>query len=309
MSTTPTREDVPNWASDSTFDALGDDYDGDATKATPTSGAITQGVRPGRRSPAQYFNWLMNRVTAILQWFADRADSGFPHAVRKGDLAAMRAIEDPNDGDLFIVQTPGEFEGDFRRGELYYWDPTRFVLDSEGEDDPREYVGDASIAGGEVPNTGLLGAWTLVRTGMERVFYARAVSTTTTTVGLGPGYTDVRKTAAPTLMTITIPLVREGDIIEVRASEQHDGDRESFFRAVYNDGSDHAMEAGPMVLPRINSDGTHSRSACVIASWQATGNRVNATVRLQASYSTSAGGSSGITASNAAMVVEVTRQL
>jgi hypothetical protein len=53
-------------ASDTDYDTLGDDYDGTALKATPTTAQIEQGfARPGHQLDAQHLNWLHNQFAEI----------------------------------------------------------------------------------------------------------------------------------------------------------------------------------------------------------------------------------------------------
>ena len=52
----------PGWATDSTYNAPGEQYDGALTKIGPSAGERAQGFAPGQRMPAGYINDQLNLV-------------------------------------------------------------------------------------------------------------------------------------------------------------------------------------------------------------------------------------------------------
>ncbi len=55
---------ILDWASDGVYAALGDAYDGLANAIAPTAGQITQGGRPKKQLPAQFYNWALQQLAS-----------------------------------------------------------------------------------------------------------------------------------------------------------------------------------------------------------------------------------------------------
>lgn len=104
--TYPARPTLP-WAVDANYTTESDPYGGTNTKLAPPSGLVSQGVRPKRQLPARYFNYVVNRINASLDWFAQRLTDGIPHALVTGTLAEMQALDSPVDGEIFFATDIG----------------------------------------------------------------------------------------------------------------------------------------------------------------------------------------------------------
>lgn len=83
--TTPKQPgDLPSWATDELYPALGQPWDGTETRIAPLPGELAAGVAPGQM-PAQWYNYLqglgLDHIAALadvpaLQWRAVRGDDG-----------------------------------------------------------------------------------------------------------------------------------------------------------------------------------------------------------------------------------------
>lgn len=101
--------DVPTWATDETYTATGEAWDGEPTKVAPAPAKQAEGVEPGERFPADHFNWILNKLggwaaylamVPLVNWIIrTHATSGTPTAAVAvatrpwlGELDAFMAI-------------------------------------------------------------------------------------------------------------------------------------------------------------------------------------------------------------------------
>ncbi len=61
---------VPTWATDETYTAPGEAWDGQPTKVAPAPAKQAEGVEPGERFPADHFNWILNRFGRWAEYLA-----------------------------------------------------------------------------------------------------------------------------------------------------------------------------------------------------------------------------------------------
>jgi hypothetical protein len=54
--------EVPEWATEATYDAPGETFDGTATKVDPGAALKAEGWKPKDQPPAQYHNWWQGKV-------------------------------------------------------------------------------------------------------------------------------------------------------------------------------------------------------------------------------------------------------
>lgn len=84
MTVKPTS--LPEWATDTNYDAPGKIYNATPTKVTPTSGRKETGHEPSGKAPAQQLNWWQNLVYLWLAWITTRAH--FEEAWRAANVSA-----------------------------------------------------------------------------------------------------------------------------------------------------------------------------------------------------------------------------
>jgi len=62
--------DIPTWATDENYVAVGEAWDGQPTKVAPAPAKQAEGVEPAERFPADHFNWLLNRMGGWAAYLA-----------------------------------------------------------------------------------------------------------------------------------------------------------------------------------------------------------------------------------------------
>lgn len=62
--------EIPTWATDANYVATGEAWDGQPTKVAPAPAKQAEGVEPGERFPADYFNWILNRLGGWVAYLA-----------------------------------------------------------------------------------------------------------------------------------------------------------------------------------------------------------------------------------------------
>lgn len=78
--------DIPTWATDATYSATGEAWDGQPTKVAPAPSKQAEGVEPGERFPADHFNWLLNGMTGWVSYLAPIPLANW--TVRQADAAS-----------------------------------------------------------------------------------------------------------------------------------------------------------------------------------------------------------------------------
>lgn len=116
--------DIPTWATDATYSATGEAWDGQPTKVAPAPSKQAEGVEPGERFPADHFNWILNKLGAwvdhlasvpLVNWTPRTPDStGTPTAATaiaarpwNGELDAFMAVFAAGGGGLAQRSTDG----------------------------------------------------------------------------------------------------------------------------------------------------------------------------------------------------------
>lgn len=67
----PKPTDPALWATDANFVAVGEDWDGEATKVAPSGGRLAEGWEPEMFPPAEEWNWWMNLVGQWTEYLDD----------------------------------------------------------------------------------------------------------------------------------------------------------------------------------------------------------------------------------------------
>jgi hypothetical protein len=98
--------EVPEWATETNYDAPGQTWDGTATKVDPGGTLKAEGWQPTFQPPAQYHNWWMGKVGEWLAWVDDRLsiDDGF------SDIGSAKLGTDSDARNTPRLQTPYSVE-------------------------------------------------------------------------------------------------------------------------------------------------------------------------------------------------------
>ncbi len=73
----PTEQ--PRWATNAIFVAIGEAWDGLANKADPGAGKKDEGFEPTERPPADFINWILNRIYLWTQYLEDITNAADEH--------------------------------------------------------------------------------------------------------------------------------------------------------------------------------------------------------------------------------------
>lgn len=63
--------EIPTWATNDTFVSPSDSWDGDPTKVAPSAGRQAEGFEPTQQPPAEFFNWLYNRLGGWIAYLSE----------------------------------------------------------------------------------------------------------------------------------------------------------------------------------------------------------------------------------------------
>lgn len=63
--------EIPTWATNDTFNSVGDPWDTDPTKVEPSAGRKAEGWEPTQVPPAEFFNWMMNSYGLWITYLSE----------------------------------------------------------------------------------------------------------------------------------------------------------------------------------------------------------------------------------------------
>ncbi|MFW6031539.1 MAG: hypothetical protein ACOC9T_03020 [Myxococcota bacterium] len=106
--------EVPTWATDDNYDSPGNDWDGEPTKVDPGSALKEGGWEPAQRVPAEYINWLFNRIGQWLDYIDELGDLHVTYSLADATYTGRR-YETDSEGRVLAV----EFKPDGTR--MYAW--------------------------------------------------------------------------------------------------------------------------------------------------------------------------------------------
>jgi hypothetical protein len=118
---------IPTVATDATYNAPGDGWDGADTKVAPSVTVETQGFIPAEPIPADFFNWLFSVDSEWLTYLEDYADELKLQKVQGPASSTDNAIARFDGTDGKVVQNSGVRVSDSAEVE-YITPPTRTVL-------------------------------------------------------------------------------------------------------------------------------------------------------------------------------------
>jgi len=85
-------QSIPTWATDDTYVATGEAWDGAPTKVAPAPSKQAEGVEPGERFPADHFNWILNALGGFADHLADlQIQNWFARDLVAGSYTGVKA--------------------------------------------------------------------------------------------------------------------------------------------------------------------------------------------------------------------------
>jgi hypothetical protein len=131
--------ELPEWATETNYDAPGQSWDGTATKVDPGGTLKAEGWQPAFQPPAQYHNWWMGKVGEWLAWLDGHLGE------QAGKLSLLTGFVVPGTADDVEINTELNANGGAVVSDLHVTGGTLF----DGTvkiDAPHEYAYDEDRA-------------------------------------------------------------------------------------------------------------------------------------------------------------------